>query len=137
MSCWSLLERTLTSGQTIPSQLLDLSDIKVVPDARRVLTRPDFLYFEDRPGLALKFGDLIRNNIIPRYQNAWRAMEAAGVKPLSRAVRADLVECTDPLKSEDLQNLLHERRLLVARVASTEPTDHQPNLDLLNEIEFV
>ncbi len=105
-----MLETASTSETIGSDQLRDLAGLKVIPDARRVLTRPMLLYFEDRPGLAARFGELIRNSIIARYQNAWRAMEAAGVTPLSKAVRTDLVECSEAAPAEDLSALLRERK---------------------------
>jgi hypothetical protein len=138
VSCWRFLDRALTDGPLAPDQLKELSSIKVVPDPRRILVRPDWMYFEDRPGLVAKFGDVIRNNAIRRVHAAWRPMEAAGVRPLSRAVRAELVECRDPTVANDIRIRLSERRVLLARVVEAlQTTDGaSPTLDPVSTLRI-
>jgi hypothetical protein len=142
IECWIFLERALTAEQidkeTLQEHLEALKSVKVVPDHRRLLVRPDRIFFEDRPGLASIFGDLIKNDTIRRVQNAWRAMESAGVKSLSRAVRSNLVDAPESAPAKDVLDLLAERRGLIARVieAYDSTSDHRSDLSRLDDLRI-
>jgi hypothetical protein len=138
--CWKLLDNALEQELTDLSTLKNrLGGNKVVPDSRRVLMQPERLFFDDRPGLKEKFPDDLQQHIVPLYQEAWRALEAAGVRPLSKVVRTDLIECHNARAAEDLIELLAERKLLITRVV--EPIQVGQNgatlADNLGEIKFL
>lgn len=114
--CWVLLSRALEDERIEPDDLGELRDRKVIPDDRRLLNPPRWMFFEDRPGLASRFGAFLDHNAIPRPQGAWRAMQAAGVRPLSQAVRTELIECEDPEDDEAVRKLLSDRWVLIERV---------------------
>lgn len=127
LQCWKLLNES-------PDQSLrELQNHKVVPNGQDVLEFPSAVYFDDRPGYAEKLGLL--NSVIPRPQDAWRAMQAAGVRPLSEAVRTTLVEREQPAPEENLRGLVVSRKGLIARVVEAhrgESGDDGWDLDLLD-----
>jgi len=137
MHCWKLIEDGLSKGALDKSRLPALTTRKTVPDDRRILERPDQVFFDDRPGLAPKFQNLIQHNVIVRPVGAWHGMEAAGVKPLSRAVQSSLVECEDAADASDLAKRLQERRVLIARVIDAHRIDEtRKSLELLDRLIF-
>jgi hypothetical protein len=136
MQCWTLLDRCLAQDEAQSNLLSQLKSSKVVPDDRRLLQCTDLMFFDDRPGLAVKFKDLVQHNIIVRPLGAWRAIEAAGVRPLSHAVQVALVECDAPTEAKDLLAMLQERRALIARVLEAHRTEDGSSwkIDLLDTL---
>jgi Domain of unknown function (DUF3883) len=129
LQCWKLLNES-------PDQSLgELQNYKVIPNGQDVLERPGAVYFDDRPGYAEKLGLL--NSVIPRLQDVWRAMQGAGVRPLSEAVQTTLVERDDPTPEEKLRELIFSRKGVIARVVEahrSEDGDDDWDLDLLDSI---
>ena len=123
MQCWMLLERHLRDGELDIAALSKLTSLKAVVDDRGILERPDRMFFDDSPGLASKFKDLIQHNVMTRRLGAWRAMEAAGVHPLSRAVKVALVECEGAVEAKELGDRLRQRRALIARIVEANRAD--------------
>lgn len=129
MTCWTMLGDALEEEVITEENLADLKDEKVIPNSQKVLHPPQWMYFEDRPRLKEKFGDLLEYNAIPRSHRSGTAMEAAGVRPLSRAVETKLVECVNETFADDLHERLITRSELIARVlAVREDVEWQPNL---------
>lgn len=118
--CWQRLERALIEELFEADDLARFKEKKVIPDVRHVLNPPEWMFFEDRAGLAAKFKGFLQNNVIPRPQGAWRAMATAGVRVLSGAVKLHLVECTDPKDDDFVLDRLHERRQQLARVLESQ-----------------
>lgn len=116
IQCWMHLTLALEERIIEQSQLRGLAENKVIPDARGILTQPDRVFFEDRHGLAAKFAAVIKDNAISRPQGASLAMEAVGVRPLSKAVQAELVECDNPITDRELIERIHQRQKLIDRV---------------------
>ncbi|MBV7427221.1 MULTISPECIES: DUF3883 domain-containing protein [unclassified Acidovorax] len=114
--CWGLLTGTIEDREDWRSELIRLD---VVPSATRFLRRPGGVYFEDRPGLADKFDDEVRNWTIRRPEVGWVAMYAVGVRNLSDVVRVRVVNCDDPQRSDEWNRLLDERWPLVRRVMAS------------------
>ncbi len=133
IECWRRLSRALITENLTPSDLADLRQEKVVQNARRVLTRPDRIYFEDRAGLSAKFGRFLEGNVIPRLQEAWPAMRAAGVQDLGTAVTAVLVEAEQAIEDPTITSRLRERRRELARVFAAQ-TDHDSSVGILDRI---
>jgi len=140
MRCWEELSTALDEERIAAETLKDLRSHPIIPDPRTrpVLTRPDWLFFEDRAGLAAKFDRFLQNNVIARPQGAWRAMEAAGVQPLSQAVRLHLLECADLMDNPALAKRVAGRRTLVARLVESERASGAQDLDLsvYDQIKF-
>lgn len=136
LACWQRLDRALQEEVTAPVDLAKLEAEKVIPDARRLLNPPMKMFFEDRPGLSMKFKPFLDNDVIPRPQGAWRAMLEAGVRLLSSAVCTHLVECRDPVADPRVTALLRERRRQLLRVLETaHDANGQPDLSLLDRVQ--
>lgn len=137
ITCWRLLSEGLEAEEIVEEDVHDLSDKKVVPDIRQILNPPHWIYFEDRAGIAAKFGDFLKNNVVPRPQDAWKAMTVAGVRMLSTAVETRMLERTDLLEDVALTSRLRDRKAQLARVL--EPLRETVNLEtgfsLLTELK--
>lgn len=116
IECWRMLSSGLDNKKIDETEILALADKKVIPDVRKVLNYPRQVFFEDRAGIAAKFGDFLKNNVIVRPQGAWRAMAVAGVRILSTATEVRLLECTDAIESELLTKRIQNRKPQLARV---------------------
>jgi len=82
------------------------------------------MFFENRAGLAEKFGSFLTANVIAKPVGAGRAMAMAGVRPLGAAVQVQLLECDDPVRDGDLANRIHERHNAFARILDAQiPSD--------------
>ncbi|MFT3818233.1 MAG: DUF3883 domain-containing protein [Rubrivivax sp.] len=114
--CWGMLTGTIEDRE---DWRFELGQLDVVPSATRFLRWPVGVYFEDRPGLADKFDDEVRNWTIRRPEVGWAAMQAAGVRNLSDVVRVRVVNCDNPQRSDEWSRLLDERWPLVRRVMAS------------------
>jgi hypothetical protein len=136
--CWHLLSSALEADE-IDAKVIkkELGRKKTIPDSRLVLEPPDTLFFEDRPGWGTKF-QLVKNNLIPRVERAWGAMEAAGVQRISKAVTTEIHLCENPHKNTDMRAMLSARKPLIQRVMEAHRskgiTDFQ--LEKLDAFEF-
>jgi hypothetical protein len=115
-ACWRMLNRALDSEVVDPASLAELREVNVVPNQKRVLEKPAWLYFEDRAGLAADFGPLLSKNVIERPPASWRAMRAAGVTDLAQAAEIRMVECRNPRPDASLQERIASRRRQLLRV---------------------
>ncbi len=116
LSCWRVIERDRDEGKIDEAWLANLHAQPSVPTSTLVLERPDWLFFEDRPGLSAKFGATLKASIIDRPEGAWRAMRAAGIRDLGRVVRLNVIEQTDPRHGSEVEDRIRERRDLLERV---------------------
>jgi hypothetical protein len=123
LACWRMLEQGLESAQVSDSEVADkLSGGKVIPNHEAMLYEPARILFEDRAGLAAKFGPVLVDNVIARPVECWRAMAAAGVRSLADAVSADVVDyegqSNDPMvalrareRTDQVRRVLHSAGL--------------------------
>ncbi len=116
LECWRALSRALRDEVISRSELEALRALKCVPDKTRVLNRPDWMFFENRAGLADKFGSFLSRNVIPRPLDTGDALAAAGVRPLGTAVVVDLLECRNLGEDPKLYAHILGRRNEIARV---------------------
>jgi hypothetical protein len=130
MECWRLLERSLFEGGLADDIIGTLRTIEAIPDDRAVLQKPDMMFLDDRPDFASMFDDLIQHNRIVPPLGAWRAMEAAGVRRLSKEVKVALAECEDPVEAKDVREMLNTRRTLIARVLEASRADESADAKL-------
>jgi len=92
---------------------------KVIPDKKNILTKPEIIFFDDRPGLSSQFDKRVQNNFIPINHATFNAMNSAGVRLLSEAVRFKLLDCENQTRDEDLQDKIRQRMNLILRVFSS------------------
>lgn len=115
---WQSLERGLADGTVPEESLASLASIKCVPNGERVLTMPDWLYFENRAGLAAKFGSFLATNVIPRQAGASVALSKAGVRQLGSVVECELLSQDELSPSDLLPRRIAERQTEIGRVLS-------------------
>ncbi len=120
LKCWRMLSSGLENESIKAEDLATLREVEVVPDNSQYLQPPKWTFFEDRPGLKQRFPDFFSRNVIPRPQGAWKAMEAAGVRPLSEVITSKLIKCDNPVISERLQSYKDERSHLISWVLETQ-----------------
>lgn len=135
IACWRMLEHALDAGDLADSSIANVAKGKVIPNAKHVLCPPDWVFFEDVPGLAAKFGSFLDNNVIARSPGAWRAMAAVGVRSLSDAVVTSLAECEDPSRAESLELAMTERRAQLARVLEAHSSGLADRLERLSPLK--
>lgn len=118
--CWVMLDEGLRCEGEVQYKINSLSQTQIILSPQGILYEPDKMFFEDHAGLSKKFGESIANHVIPRDQNTWRAMEAAGVRRLSEVVNTILVECEDPVEDSFLRERLIERKTQILRILDLE-----------------
>ena len=116
MTCWQMLDRSMESGAISISDLDALRAVKCIPNVLRVLSPPEWMFFENRAGLAAKFGEFLGQNVIPRPLGAGNAFAAAGVRELGSAVEVALLECPDPVEDAEMAHKIAGRRNEIGRV---------------------
>ena len=118
MACWQFLDRAFDAEpDTSPAaELSALQSLKCIPNADRLLMLPSRVFFENRAGLAAKFGEFLASNVIPRPIGSARAMAAAGVKSLGSAVQLEVLDLVDAMDDSDTTHRLSSRRPSIARV---------------------
>ena len=138
MGCWRAIGQALDDGTAVPEALVPLRSVKCVPDARRVLNRPDWMFFENRAGLAEKFSPFLSNNVIPRPIGTGHALDAAGVRPLGTAARIELLECVNPVEDVELGERVRARRNEIGRILEAHGAGHDTSaaLDRIDDIQF-
>ena len=139
IASWRLLSESLEKDQLQPNDLTELGSLEVIPNALDVLQPPEWMFFEDRAGLAEKFGDFLRPNVVTRILGAWPAMAAAGVRSLRSAVESELIECSTPVAEELISQRVLQRRHQLARVVEPQAgvPAIKPDLTKLDHIQFV
>ena len=125
MNCWQTLNKALEDGATSEEQLADLGRTKCIPNKENVLYYPTLLFFENRAGLAAKFGEFLDHNVIPRQLGTAQAFMASGVRQLGSAVELELLRNEEPAADPDTKERFFQRRTEIARVL----TGHMDSLN--------
>jgi len=133
MECWRILGEHLETEQINATYLAVLALRRVIPDDRHLLNAPPHMFLGDRPTLASEFGTFVQHNVIERAPGSWRAMVAAGVRPLSKAVRVHVAECENPEVDTAFQARLAQRLPLARRVVETHsiPEESKKRVELI------
>lgn len=119
LQCWIMLTEALERDEVKQEDIeTTLRDIKCVPNIKKLLLPPAWMFFEDRPGLANKFDKLFQDNLIPRTERIWQAMEAAGVRPISDEVRGDIHKATNQKEDQKLKKRVGERTDLIKTISN-------------------
>ena len=124
MGCWQMLEEALDAGTITNGCLQSLRSVKSIPNNTRVLCPPTWLFFENRVGLAAKFGAFLANNVIPRPLGAGQVFLAAGVRQLGSAVKIELLRNDSPVDDPRTTESLQRRHEEIARVLSCQMASH-------------
>ncbi len=93
-----------------------IKEKKIIPDKRNILTSPEHVFFDDRPGLSKTFDLSVQKNFIPLNHSTYKAMNATGVRLLSEAVVFNLVDYDNKTSDKDLQEKIKQRMSLILRV---------------------
>ena len=118
IQCWIMLTEALEKKEINDKDIKTaLEEIKCVPNNQELLQQPSWMFFEDRPGLANKFGELFQRNLIPRTERIWQAIEAAGVRPISDVVQGDIHEATNSEEDQKLKDRVMERTDLIKTIS--------------------
>jgi len=137
--CWRLLSAALEADEIdFETIAKELGRKKTIPDSRHLLEPPSTLLFEDRPGWGSKF-KLIKNSIIPRVEGGWIAMEAAGVRRISKAVTTELHQCGNPRESTEMKKIISDRKALIQRVVESNKSKGITDFEIekLDALSFV
>jgi hypothetical protein len=116
VSCWKLINQGLDSGNLKANEIKRvLGKIKSIPGANKLLTLPENLFFDDRPGWGESF-ELVQHNLIPRIEGAWMAMEAAGVRRVSQAITSEISHKENSRGDAGVKQIIVDRKSLIQRV---------------------
>ena len=137
MGCWQMIEEALEADLLTAEYLESLSNMKCIPNRARVPYFATWLFFENRAGLATKFGTFLANNVIPRPLRTGRAFLAAGVQQLGSAVELELLRNDNPVDDPDTGRRLRQREKEIARVLSGQmpSRDVETALNRLDRLE--
>jgi hypothetical protein len=97
----------------------DLDGHRVALGRDGVLYEPVDLLFNNDDAVAKRFGDEVRNRLIPKG-DAWRALERAGVESLSARLRSTLVTHGNALEDDYVAERIYQRQRHLARIAAGE-----------------
>ncbi|MDR6415578.1 DUF3883 domain-containing protein [Pseudarthrobacter sulfonivorans] len=104
--CWTRLSDLLDHPDAT-SILNKLGHTRSAVDPRGVLASPNGLFFEDSRGTWERFR-LLSNNVVPRVQSTWPALERAGVRRAEELIIPSLIG-ESPQPDEEIPNLIAER----------------------------
>ena len=117
--CWIMLAEALKQNEVNDENLkTELDNTRCVLNSGDVLYLPSWLFFEDRPGLVNKFPDQLSKNWIKRTEHVWTAMKAAGVRPISDAVRGVVDEAINRQEDKELKEKLIKRTDLIKTISN-------------------
>jgi len=136
MNCWRLLSLTHEAGHDIEPEIRLLRNREVVPDTQDILTRPSWLYFDDRVGLKTKFGKYLERNLIPRPAGADSALKLAGVRSISEVVEAQLTHEPQITPGLDLLDRIETRREQLRRVLEFHKFDPDESMSKIEATDF-
>ena len=129
-ACWKMITHELEEGNTSADKIKQqLGKQKTIPNVRKILIKPELMFFEDRPGWGEKF-TTVKNNLVNRIEGAWLGMEAAGVRPLSSVIETEIITCENRTENKELDEHIHARRNLILRVIEHHRTSEKKVLNI-------
>jgi len=137
-SCYTTLSTALENGSATTSVVEPLHNKESVPNkSQHILYLPERIYFEDKAGYLNRFDGQLDHFVIPKERETWKALQAIGVRPLSRNIRRKMVECKGAEYNTGLTLLIRDRlpsiRRIVERQRASEPEGW--NINVLEHIE--
>ncbi len=121
--CWRMINTALVSESLSSEVVQALADVKCVADDRRMLQKPRLMFLENRVGLAAKFGDFLKHNVISPPVDATEAMLAAGARWLGDVVGVEKHHIEGETDASKYASRLYDRRGLFARVMRVQAAD--------------
>lgn len=117
IECWMMLSDAL-ERQDIGRAALNnrLVGVRCVPTKQDRLHPAQWMFLEDRPGLASKFPRELDQNCIPRFERAWLAMEASGVRRVSEVVKGYVAEALNARDDEQVLTHVSSRVELIKTI---------------------
>jgi hypothetical protein len=120
-NCWEMVERALRDERLTPEEIESrLEKVKCVPNRSSVLYAANLVFFDNRAGLAAKFGTFLRDHVIARPLGASVALSAAGVRELGNAIELEVLERREASPDIEMRELLDDRRDQIGRVFSAQ-----------------
>jgi len=118
--CWRMIEKAYDAEKLSAVDIAVLNKQKCIANADKLLYPPEWIYFENRAGLAAKFDGFLKGNVIPKPLGAARAMIAAGVRTLGSAVEIQLLDCANPSEDSEMSLRVVERKNQFGRVIESQ-----------------
>jgi hypothetical protein len=88
-----------------------------VVNAQSLLKPAGDCFFADQERLTTPFGENLTNDLIPRKEATFRALQAAGVRQLSDAVRMETSYSGEARVDTETMTILRERSEVIDRIA--------------------
>ena len=140
LACWQMLDDEIDRDDFDEDLVKSLKEVKCIPNPQDLLYPPDWMFFENRAGLAEKFVESISKNVINKPMKGGEAMMLAGVRLLGSAVEIQLIECDNPSTDTKIETLIKERHRLFARILDSNTPDNSVKtseiLERLDGIRF-
>jgi hypothetical protein len=135
-NCWKFLQGSLEEKTVRPEELLaHFNTKKIIAGSDNVLRRPSEFVFDDHPGLAAIFGDVLKKNLLPRSVDTWKALSAVGVGLLSQSIRTNINRTDNECYNALLVDRVTTRHFLFKRLMDAQRGGDW-NLGILSEIKF-
>ena len=132
-ACWSRINAC--DSVTLFAVADDLAAVPCIPDARRVLERPESLFFRDPMGLGER-SNLLRNSLVERHVDTWEAYAAAGVREVADVLQTT-IQLDDPVCEDDeLAAHVESRRSVIRRVLEAHHGTDADSASRLGALEF-
>jgi len=118
--CFAHLQQRMVSGEIKDEDFaIHLRGRKIVPQASLVLYPPEWVFFEDKSGIAEKFDGRLARNVIGKDRETWQVLEKLGVRSLSLAVKATIHHCEGEVYDPSLTIQIKERRKSIDRIVES------------------
>lgn len=136
--CFAHLQQRMVSGEINEEDLAKhLRGKKIVPQANLILYPPEWVFFEDKSGIAEKFDGRLAGNIIGKDRETWQVLDKLGVRSLSLAVKSTIYHCEGDAYNPSLTFQIKERRKSIDRIVESRkkqiPDGWQP--EMLEELD--
>jgi hypothetical protein len=116
--CLLHLNAGLAQGKIKPQTLAPLRSLPIIPNPRRLLLEPTYLFQADQPDLAAQLVG-IEAYLLPQDDDLAQVWTVLGVRPLSQAIELQIVTGQKSV-SPELQKRIAGRRSLIDRLLQTE-----------------
>jgi hypothetical protein len=127
--CWRIISQDLLAGTFAPTEMEDLTTAEVALDSQGCLRRPDRLFLIESERLTQRFGSELTSHLVPRNEDTWRGLEAAGLRGISEAVKASIVGLVPAEDEGWIEARLRDRRPALIRFLSPIDAQARPKVE--------